>query len=47
MILIVLNNDTVICDGCYEPQVLETDPGLIPFARISKGVCGCCGARKL
>lgn len=43
-LLIVLNNDAVICEGCYEPQNLEVDPGLIPWARIASGQCSCCGA---
>jgi len=42
--LIVLNNDAVICDDCYEPQNLEVDPGLIRWARIASGQCSCCGA---
>jgi len=42
--LIVLNNDAIVCDGCYEPQDLELDPGLIPWARITSGLCGGCGA---
>lgn len=40
---IVLNNDTVICDECYEPQFPEVDPGLVPFAHIQHGTCSTCG----
>lgn len=43
-LLIVLNNDGIMCEDCYEPQNLEVDPGLIPWARIDSGQCGCCGA---
>jgi len=43
-LLIVLNNDAVICEDCYEPQNLEVDAGLIPWARIASGQCSCCGA---
>lgn len=35
--LIVLNNDAIVCDTCYEPQALELDPGLIPWACIASG----------
>jgi len=41
--LIVLNNDAIICEDCYEPQVLELDPGLIPWGRIPIGACSRCG----
>jgi hypothetical protein len=39
---IALNNDTVICEGCYEPQEVEVDPGLVPFG-YSSLPCACCG----
>jgi hypothetical protein len=42
--LIVLNNDAIVCEPCYEPQALELDPGLIPWARIASGECNRCGA---
>jgi len=42
--LIVLNNDAIVCEGCYEPQAMELDPGLIPWARITSGHCSRCGA---
>jgi hypothetical protein len=42
--LIVLNNDATVCEACYEPQALELDPGLIPWARIASGECSRCGA---
>jgi len=42
--LIVLNNDAIVCDACYEPQALEMDPGLIPWARVASGECSRCGA---
>lgn len=43
--MIVLNDDTIVCEGCYEenkPNV-ETDPGLVPFAYGVSGECKNCG----
>jgi hypothetical protein len=46
MKLIVLNNDTLCCEDCYEPQEpYETDPGLIPYGLVDHGECASCGAK--
>lgn len=47
--LIVLNNDTLICDGCYEVNKLsetaiESDFGTFPMGRTARGECATCGA---
>ena len=46
--LIVLNNDTVVCDDCYElnapsETAPEVDPGQVPFGRTLVGQCSSCG----
>ena len=42
--LIVLNNDAIVCEDCFDPPVLELDAGLIPWARTTAGQCSRCGA---
>jgi hypothetical protein len=42
--LIVLNNDAIVCEDCFEPPVLEVDAGLIPWACTTAGQCSRCGA---
>jgi hypothetical protein len=41
---LVLNDDTVICRDCYEPDVLELDPGRLPMGETDQLPCGICGA---
>jgi hypothetical protein len=41
---LVLNDDTVICSDCYEPQVLELDAGRVPMGEIDQLPCCICGA---
>lgn len=48
--LVVLNNDSVICEHCYEdaaPSETEpdTDPGLMPMGDVTEGECSVCGYR--
>ena len=40
---IVLNDDTVICRDCYEPDVLEVDPGRVPIGETDQLPCSRCG----
>lgn len=44
--MIVLNDDSVICEDCYDDNASETaleiDPGAVPFARIPGGRCKIC-----
>jgi hypothetical protein len=42
--LIVLNDDTDICRDCYEPDVLEVDPGRVPMGETDQLPCSRCGA---
>ena len=41
---LVLNDDSVICRDCYEPQVLELDPGRVPMGETDQLPCSICGA---
>jgi hypothetical protein len=41
---LVLNTDTVICRGCYEPDVLEVDSGRVPIGESHQLPCAICGA---
>lgn len=47
--LIVLNNDTLVCEGCHELNASsettpETDFGTFPMGRVTHGQCATCGA---
>ena len=41
---LVLNDDTVICRDCYEPDVLELNPGRVPVGETDQLPCAICGA---
>jgi hypothetical protein len=41
---LVLNDDTLICRDCYEPDVLELDPGRVPIGETDQLPCCICGA---
>jgi hypothetical protein len=41
---LVLNDDTVICRDCYEPQVMELDAGRVPIGETDQLPCRICGA---
>ena len=41
---LVLNDDTVICRDCYEPQVLELDADRVPMGESDQLPCSICGA---
>jgi hypothetical protein len=41
---LVLNDDTVICRDCYEPDVLELNPGRVPVGDTDQLPCAICGA---
>lgn len=46
--LIVLNNDTVICETCWENRdtpSMEIDPDQVPMGRTTRGECYRCGGR--
>jgi hypothetical protein len=45
--LIVLNDDSVICRDCYEPDVLEVDPGRVPMGETDWLPCSRCGANSI
>jgi len=40
---LVLNDDSVICRECYQPDVLELDPGRVPMGETDQPPCCICG----
>jgi hypothetical protein len=44
MTRLVLNDDSVICRDCYQPDVLELDPGRVAMGDTDQLPCGICGA---
>jgi hypothetical protein len=41
---LVLNDDTVICRDCYQPDVLELDVGRVRMGETDRLPCSICGA---
>jgi hypothetical protein len=41
---LVLNDDTVISRDCFEPDVLELNPGRVPVGETDQLPCAICSA---